>query len=87
MLVTDADYGNIGCVKTCKISNLWVRISEKFEVFKVFQTMNSMSEPKPSLKIRTANAIFWISLGIFRDYGQKIFLFRDKTFLYFKIES
>ena len=23
---------------------------------------------KPSLKIRTANAIFWISLGIFRDY-------------------
>ena len=28
---------------------------------------------KPSLKIRTANAIFWISLGIFRDYGQKNF--------------
>ena len=26
---------------------------------------------KPSLKIRTANAIFWISLGIFRDYGLK----------------
>ena len=24
---------------------------------------------KPSLKIMTANAIFWISLGIFRDYG------------------
>jgi hypothetical protein len=22
MLVTDADYGNIGCGKTCKISNL-----------------------------------------------------------------
>ena len=27
--------------------------------------------PKPSLKIRTANTIFWISLGIFRDYGLK----------------
>ena len=65
MLVTDADYGNIGCVKTCKISNLWVKkiISEKCEVFKVFQTMNSMSEPKPSLKIRRANTIFWIYLG------------------------
>ena len=25
MLVTDADYGNIGCGKTCKISNLWVK--------------------------------------------------------------
>ena len=28
-------------------------------------------KPKPSLKIRTANDIFWISLGIFRDYGLK----------------
>ena len=26
-------------------------------------------KPKPSLKIRTASAIFWIYLGIFRDYG------------------
>ena len=42
--------------------------------------------PKPSLKIRTANAIFWISLGVFRDYSQKFF-FRNKTFLLFKIES
>ena len=44
-------------------------------------------EAKPSLKIRTANAIFWISFGIFRDYGQKNILFRNKTFLFFKIES
>ena len=44
--------------------------------------------PKPWLKIRTANAIFWISLGIFRDYGQKKnFFFRIKTFWFFKIES
>ena len=33
------------------------------------------SIPKPSLKIRTASAIFWIYLGIFRDYNLKnIFL-------------
>ena len=31
--------------------------------------------PKPSLKIRTANAIFWIYLGIFRDYSLKKILF------------
>ena len=31
--------------------------------------------PKPSLKIRTANGIFWISLGIFRYYGLKNILF------------
>ena len=43
--------------------------------------------PKPSLKIRTANAIFWICPGIFRDYGLKKFFFRNKTFLFFKIES
>ena len=39
---------------------------------------------KPSLKIRTANTIFWISLGIYRDHGLKK---RNKTFLFFKIES
>ena len=43
--------------------------------------------PKPSLKIRTASAIFWIYLGIFRDYGLKDIIFRNKTFLFFKIES
>ena len=42
---------------------------------------------KPSLKIRTANAIFWISLCKFRDYGQKKLFFRNETFLFFKIES
>ena len=30
-----------------------------------------MSYSKPSLKIRTASAIFWIYPGIFRDYGLK----------------
>ena len=43
--------------------------------------------PKPSLKIRTASAIFWIYLGIFRDYRLKNIFFRNKTFLFFKIES
>ena len=42
---------------------------------------------KPSLKIRTASAIFWIYLGIFRDNGLKNICFRNKTFLFFKIES
>ena len=32
-------------------------------------------KPKPSLKIKMANAIFWICLGIFKEYGMKnIFL-------------
>ena len=42
---------------------------------------------KPSLKIRTASAIFWIYHGIFRDYSLKDILFRNKTFLFFKIEG
>ena len=43
---------------------------------------------KPSLKIRTASAIFKIYLGIFREYSlTKIYIFRNKTFLFFKIES
>ena len=41
----------------------------------------------PSLKIRTASAIFWNYLGMFRDYGLKIIFYRNKTFLFFKIES
>jgi hypothetical protein len=37
---------------------------------------------KPSLKIRTASAILWISLCIFRDYGLKDIFFRNKTFFF-----
>ena len=44
-------------------------------------------KPKPSLKIRTANAICWNSLGLFRDYGLNHIVFRNKTFLFFKIEN
>ena len=47
----------------------------------------SSNKPKPSLKIRTANAIFWISLGIFRDYGLKNIFFRNKNFLFLKIKK
>ena len=43
--------------------------------------------PKPSLKISTASAIFWIYLGIFKDYNLKNISFSKKTFLFFKIES
>ena len=42
---------------------------------------------KPSLKIGTANAICWNSLGLFRDYGLNYIFFSNKTFLFFKIES
>ena len=47
----------------------------------------SSNKPKPSLKIRTANAIFWTSLGIFRDYGLNNIFLGIKLFLFFKIES
>ena len=41
-----------------------------------------MVGPKPSLKIRTASTIFWIYLGIFRDYGLNNIFFRNKTFFF-----
>ena len=44
-------------------------------------------EPKPSLKIGTANSICWRSLGLFRDYDLNHIFFRNKTVLFFKIES
>ena len=40
--------------------------------------------PKPSLKIRTANAICWIYLGVFRDNGLDNIFFRNKTFFVFQ---
>ena len=39
--------------------------------------------PKPSLKIGTANAICWNSLGLFRDYGLNHIFFRNNFFLFF----
>ena len=42
------------------------------------------SGSKPSLKIRTASAIFWNYLDIFRDYGLKNIFFRNKTFFVFQ---
>ena len=40
-----------------------------------------------NLKIRTASAIFWIYLGMLRDYGLKNIFFRNKSFLFFKIDD
>ena len=54
---------------------------------KTFSSFHSSCLAKPSLKIRTTNAIFWISLGIFRDYGLTSIFFRNITFLFFNIES
>ena len=42
---------------------------------------------KPSLKIGTANAICWNSLGLFRDCSLNYIFLGKKTFLFFKIES
>ena len=36
-----------------------------------FKQIFTINQAKPSLKIGTANAIFWIYLGIFRDYDLK----------------
>ena len=43
------------------------------------------TKPKLSLKIGTANAICWNSLGLFRDYSLNHIFFRNKTFLFFNI--
>ena len=44
--------------------------SKLLEYIKFFLVICSWwLESKPSLKIRTANAICWNSLGLFRDYG------------------
>ena len=52
-----------------------------------YRESHLMFYAKPSLKIGTANAICWNYLGLFRDYGLDHFFFRNKTFLFFKIES
>ena len=57
-----------------------------FEKSAVLQ-LNELFWAKPSLKIRTASAIFWIYLSIFKNYGLNYFFFRNKTFLFFKIEN
>ena len=43
--------------------------------------------PKTFGKIETASTIFWDYLGMFREYSQKNIFFRNKTLLFFKIES
>ena len=48
---------------------------------------STLPSTKPSLKIRTSNAICWNSLGLFRDCGLNYISFMHKTFLFFKIES
>ena len=58
---------------TTKIFSNFVAFSEKPNFTWLYS--------KPSLKIRTASAIFWIYLGIFRDYALK------NIFLFYKIEN
>ena len=69
-------------------SNIKTRRQKKVANFADAFTLMCSLGPKPSLKIRTASAIFWNYLGIFRNYGLKYIFFRNKTFfLFFKIES
>ena len=44
-------------------------------------------QPKPSLKIRTASATFGTDRSMLRENGLKNIFLRNKTFLFFKIES
>ena len=69
-----------------KFKHLWFRLGSEWSNFKVVWNA-IMSKAKPSLKIGTANAICWNSLGLFRDYSLNYIFFRNKTFLFFKIES
>ena len=64
-------------------SNLTMPTPDKVMLSKMLDSRRSGS--KRSIKIRTASAIFWMYLGVFRDYGLKTF-FRNKTFLFFEIE-
>jgi hypothetical protein len=41
-----------------------------------------LCNPKPSLKIGTANTICWNSLGLFRDYGLNYIYLRMKLFCF-----
>ena len=54
----------------------------KLGIFPFKNTADYNSLYQNSLKIRTANGIFWISLGIFRDFNLK-----NLFVLFFKIES
>ena len=55
------------------------------KVWPALEISFSLVSPKPSLKIRTANAICWNYLGL--SHGLDHIFFRNKTFLFFKIES
>ena len=57
-----------------------VKLAEEF-LWTFFKHKNP-SQAKPSLKIRTASAIFWIYLDIFRDYGLKNIFLEIKLFCF-----
>ena len=90
----DADASSPNVQTISKMENVIVAavtredvVREPLNVNASLASLSKLQQSKPSLKIRTANAICWIYLGIFRDYGLKNIFFRNKTFLFFKIES
>ena len=67
--------------RSCVMSNFWVWKRD----FVGFTTLlYELAKCKTFWKIETAHAIFWMYLG---GTAKKIFFFRNKTFLFFKIES
>ena len=62
----------------------WITEPQKMHEKGLWVGQASVSWAKPSLKIRAANAIFRISLGMFKDYGLKRCFFRNKTFFVFQ---
>ena len=59
-----------GLSKFDKISSLFLLLIKKTDIFSNLFALLRMYEPKPSLKIRTASAIFGIYHGLLiRDYG------------------
>ena len=70
----------------------WVSVSlNNFDaplyVFLLFDLDYEWSYAKPSLKIRTANAICWNCHGLYRDYSLDHVFFRNNTFLFLKVEN
>ena len=59
------------------------RLEPKLYVYWYRWTMNQ----KLHLKLRQQSAICWNSLALFRENGLNYIFFRNKTFLFFKIES
>ena len=69
-----------GCVPTGDRQGMIELITEA----KTLREIQVRELSKPSLKIETANAIFWNSLGLFRDYDLNYTFLGNETFFVFQ---